>query len=104
MEETVELGGNISLTGFNNLEPGMIVVVKKIVGTYAKKFSESIPGFENLKLTLKTVHERETNQKFELRAKVTAKGGPYNADMTDFNIFVILDKVLKKIEEQVTAS
>ena len=100
MEETVELGGHISLTGFNVLEPGMMVVIKKIVGTYAKKFSESIKGFEQLSLTLKTVHETEASQKYEIHAKVIADGKALTSNITDRNIFVILDKALKKIEEQ----
>ncbi len=100
-EETVELGGNIFLTGFNVVEPGMLVVVKKIVGTYAKKFSENIKGFENLSLHLKLVHERETSEKYELHVKLMADGKPITSEMTDRNLFVILDAVLKKIEEQV---
>ncbi len=100
MEETVELGGHISLTGFGTLEPGMIVVVKKIVGTYAKKFSESTEGFEGLALTLKSVHETKGSQKFELNAKVIANGKAVTSSVTDRNLFIILDKVLKKVEEQ----
>ena len=100
MEETVELGGSISLTGFNSLEPGMMVVVKKIVGTYAKKFSETFADFENLSLRLKSIHEREKSQKWEMTGKVLAKGKAYTAEVTDRNVFIILDKVLKKLEVQ----
>lgn len=103
MDETLELGGNISLTGFSVLEPGMMIVVKKIVGSYAKKFSENVKGFEKLSLTLKPVHEREQEgpKKFELNAKLVANGKAYTSSITDRSLFIILDKVLKKIEAQV---
>jgi len=97
MQGTMELGGNISLTGFSEIEPGMMVVVKKIVGNYAKRFSESLEGFQNISLTLKPIHG---TKKFEMNAKLSAQGKIFTAEVTDFNLFVILDLVLKKVEAQ----
>ena len=36
----IQLGGNIALEGFEQLDPGVLVVVKKVVGSYAKKFGD----------------------------------------------------------------
>ena len=53
MAETdkIELGGNIELVGFKELDHASMVVLKKIVGTYAKKFSEANSDFEKLVVT-----------------------------------------------------
>lgn len=100
--ETLELGGNISLTGFKDLEPGSMTVIKKIAGSYAKKFSEKNSDFEGLSLTMKKVHATEGSEKYELHAKLILKGNPVTAEETDRNLFVVLDNVLKKIEGQVS--
>lgn len=36
----IQLGGNIALEGFEQLDPGVLVVVKKVVGSYAKRFND----------------------------------------------------------------
>lgn len=100
--ETVELGGNISLTGFKDLESGSITIIKKIVGSYAKKFSEKSDDFKKLSLTMKRVHATEGSGKYELHAKLILKGAPITAEETDRNLFVVLDNVLKKIEGQIS--
>jgi ribosome-associated translation inhibitor RaiA len=102
MAETLELGGNIGLTGFSELDPGAMVVVKKIVGNYAKRFSEIQKEFEKLDVSLKTVHKKETSGKCELHALVRAKGKKYSAEVTEMNLFFALDKVLKKVENSIS--
>ena len=100
-EETVELGGKIQLTGFSSIEHGQLIVVKKIVGHYAKKFSDMNEGFNGLKVTMKKIHG-EDSDKFELNALLDIPGGPYNAKVEDRNLFFGIDKVMKKIEEQMS--
>jgi len=45
----IELGGNINLEGFDDIEPMQMIVAKKIIGNYAKKVSDakkdSLKGF-----------------------------------------------------------
>ena len=36
----IELGGNINLDNFEEIEKGQLIVVKKVVGNYTKKISE----------------------------------------------------------------
>lgn len=97
---TIELGGNIKLTGFKELDPGMLIVVKKIVGNYAKKISEQASEFQELTLTLKEVHKTEKNRKYELQGKLVTDKKVYSAEMTDFNLFYAMDKVLSKLMEE----
>ncbi|MGM5480233.1 MAG: hypothetical protein ACQESC_02125 [Nanobdellota archaeon] len=99
--EMIELGGNITLVGFKELDYGEFVVVKKLVGNYARKFSER-DNMQGLTVTLKPIHKTEdVPSKFELKSKLEIDGSFYNADVVDFNLFVGLDKVLKKLSEQV---
>lgn len=100
----IELGGNIKLVGFKDLEPLKLIVVKKMIGTYAKKISDHVAEFQELSLHLKPIHEnpdKENNIKYELQAKVIIEGKPYNSEITDFNLFFAIDKVLTKLTEVV---
>jgi len=98
MEENIlQLGGNIELSGFGELEPGVMIVLKKIVGNYARKMSDHCQGFEKLSLTMKTVHAKEKGEKYELHAKMIDNGKPYNASCVERNLFVGVDSTLKAI-------
>lgn len=98
MADAMELGGKITLNGFHDLEPAKLIVVKKLTGTYVRKMEEKNKDFEGLSLHLKNVH----NSKFELKGKVIVKGKTHNAEVTDFNLFFVLDKVLAKLLQEIT--
>ena len=93
----IELGGNITLVGFKEIEKAELVVVKKLVGNYTRKISDTVSGFENLTMTLKIVHKTEGSEKYELHAKAMVNGKPITSEVTERNMFVGLDGVLKKI-------
>jgi hypothetical protein len=95
----MELGGNITLVGFKEVSKAELVVVKKIVGSYARKLADSLRGFERLKITLKPVHKTEGSEKFELNAHVIVEGNQCEAEVTERNLFVGLDTVLHKVTE-----
>lgn len=97
----IELGGNITLSGFNDFDSGSMVIVKKIVGNYGKKFADLCKEFQNLSVNLKKVHEREMSELYEIHAKVTDKGNLITSQVEDRNLFVALDNVLKKVENQI---
>ncbi|MEM3374043.1 MAG: hypothetical protein QXE31_02360 [Candidatus Woesearchaeota archaeon] len=96
----VELGGNIELIGFDR-EPSEMVVLKKIIGNYARKFSDHFGNdYEKLVLDLKHVHGEKSN-KFEISARLLTKKKQYNAEITENNLFFCVAEVLKKIETQI---
>jgi len=101
MSDSLQLGGNIELSGFRELEPGSMTILKKIVGNYARKFSEQCSSFERLSLSMKIVHETEASKKFEVHGMVVDKGKNFTSTMTDRNVFVVIDSVLKKIESEI---
>ena len=98
--ESIELGGNIILTGFRDIDNGMMIIVKKIIGNYVKDLVSKNSKFSRLHLTLKSVHERENSEMFEIKAHLTTDKD-YNSEITDRNLLFGIDKVLKKIENQI---
>jgi len=95
--EMIELGGNITLAGFKDLDHAELIVVKKLVGSYTRKMSDSLKDFENLTVTMKGVHKTPKSQKYEIHGKLMAGGKPYTSEVVDRNLFVALDSSLKKI-------
>ena len=94
------LGGNIELAGFRDLDGATMVVLKKIVGNHTKRIEELADKLELLHLTLKQVHEREKSEKYEIHAKIVDDGKVFASDVTDRNLFVAVDNVLKKITNE----
>ncbi len=94
MEDIQQLGGNIELAGFRELDGGSMIILKKIIGNYARKFSDRLENMEKLSITIKTVGSNQ----FEMKAKLIAGGEIYNSEVTEHNLFVIVDKLLSKIE------
>jgi hypothetical protein len=88
------LGGNIELAGFRELDGGSMIVLKKIIGNYARRFTDNY-GSEKLLLRL----DRLAGS-FVLTGTATRKGQDHTADHSDKNLFFLIDIVLKKLEEQ----
>ena len=100
-EEVLQLGGNIELSGFSSLDGGVMIVLKKIVGNYAKKMSEKVSNFEKLSLTMKLVHAKEKSEKYEIHGKMVDNGKAFTSTITERNLFVGVDSVLKGIIGQI---
>lgn len=97
MEEAQQLGGNIELAGFKEVDGGSMIILKKIIGSYARKFSDKLNGIEKLSISVKKVG----NSQFEVSGALHKEGQQYNSEIVDYNLFVGIDKVLKKIEGSV---
>ena len=95
--EDIKLGGMIQLTGFRDIDSSSMAVLKKIIGNYAKRIAELTKELETLHITLKPVHEREKSEKYEIHAKILDDGKVYASEITDRNLFVAVDGVLKKL-------
>jgi len=84
----IQLGGNIELEGFEAIEPGKLVVIKKIVGSYTRKISDSTAGFEKIKVTLD--HGPES----KVAVLVSVSGKETKSEANDKNLFFALDRAL----------
>jgi len=95
--------GPIELSGFRDFDAASMVVLKKIVGNYARKFTDHFNGFEKLCVSMKPVHQSQKadHAVFELHCRVLAQGRVFASHFSDRNVFLALDKALKRVEAEV---
>ena len=87
----IELGGNIKLDNFDDIDKGILVVVKKIVGNYTKQISEKNKNFKEITVTkvgdteikIKCVCDKEINVEAKEKSLM-------------FSLGKALDELLKK--------
>lgn len=93
----LKLGGNIVLSGFS-LEPSEMIVIKKIVGHYAKKISERGP-YKELKVRLK---QSKKAQYFmhQINATADTEKGNLSGEGADKNLYTALSEALDKVYNQ----
>ena len=102
MDESMQLGGNIELSGFRDIDSASMVVLKKIVGNYGRRLSDISDKFESLKVTMKPVHETEKSEKYEIHAQLINAGKSVVSEVVERNLFVAVDNALKKIENEIS--
>jgi len=94
--DMIELGGNIKLDGFSIVDAPTLIVVKKIVGNYAKKLQEETGEFNELLLTLSKQEKDIT-----LQAKLSGKKS-CQAKVSDTNLFFAMNKALEQLMKEAT--
>jgi hypothetical protein len=97
VDEMIQLGGSIELSGFKDIDRGSMVILKKIVGNYVKKFNEKVENFQKLSLHVKKVHSNEEHALYEFQANLMANGKIYPAEVSDRNVFAAVDNIIKKL-------
>ena len=96
--DSMELGGNIELVGFHELASSDLIVLKKIIGNYVRRFSNHLnEDYESASVHLKKIH----GSKYEVHAKVIAKGKQFVSEAVENNIYIGVAEVLKKLESQI---
>ena len=91
---TLELGGNITLDGFGEQEFTELIVVKKMVGQYARKLTDS-SGLEALKIA-----HQDKDGKITIAASAIIGGEEFQGNSVANNLYVALDDSLKQINNQ----
>lgn len=94
--DNIILGGNIELIGFKDMDGGSMIILKKMVGNHVRKLSEMSEKFEKLTVSMKKIGSG--NNKFEINVKLLDNGKPYTSEVTDFNLFVTMNKALEKVQ------
>ncbi len=93
----IELGGNIKLIGFDDLDAASLIVVKKITGNYARKISEKAGSdVDELSLELKNSDAQKG-----INSNLRIKDKTLNSEVIDINLFFALDKSLSKLLKEV---
>ncbi|MCK5107854.1 MAG: hypothetical protein KAQ83_03945 [Nanoarchaeota archaeon] len=88
LAEKLILGGGIELIHFKVVDLPSMVIIKKMVGSYVRKFTDKNDKFEKLVLTAE-------NKGKKILAELTIDGKTTKAEEEANNVFVALDKVLK---------
>ena len=101
-EESLKLGGNIELSGFKEIDPRSMIIVKKIVGNYVRKFSDHYKGFKGIKLHLKTISKKQGTEQYELKGNLELESKALSSEATGRNLFVVVDGLFKKLEKELT--
>jgi len=88
----MELGGNIKLAGFEEIEPAKLVVIKKIVGNYVKNFG----SVRELNLSL----NKDNDDNFKIVGSLKLNDKEKNAEIEGSNLFFVLNNLLNKLKEE----
>ena len=89
----IELGGNIALEGFEGKDSGTLVVVKKVVGNYARNIAMK-QSFDKLHITY------IDGEKSKINAKLISKGEVSIKEAEDSNLFFALDNALNQLMDE----
>jgi hypothetical protein len=92
----MELGGNIKLSGFNNLDHATLIVVKKMIGNYARKITETIGPLQELKLSL----ENSDASGWDLKASLILNSSNFSSQNKGSNLFYTMNNVLNSIIQE----
>jgi ribosome-associated translation inhibitor RaiA len=98
--ENINLGNQIVLSGFNELDGGSMVILRKMIGNEVRKLSDRCEQFQELKLVMKKVHETKASQSYEVRGNIIDNGRTFHSEFTDRNVFMTVSKVLEKLEHE----
>ncbi len=85
----MRLGGNIELFGVGSIDGASMIVLKKIIGNYARKFSEK--GLDRLSVFF---------GEGEIRVEAVSQGSTVASSASHSNLFFGIDNALKDIEKQ----
>lgn len=86
----IQLGGNITLEGFQERDYAELIIVKKIVGRYARELSDTQTTFQGL-----TVGLAQGGDGFTISAAILLGKERKEEIATASNLFVALDTALK---------
>jgi len=87
----MELGGNIVLEGFDSVDQGKLIVIKKIAGSFVKQVSEK-KEYDKVEFILEG--------EYMIRINVKLKDGELNSENEDKNLFFALTNAIKDMESQ----
>ncbi len=93
----IQLGDRIQLNNFEELQPGELTILKKMIGNQANKFHD----FKKLHITLKNIHKKEKSQKYQVNALLEANNKIFESESTHYNLFFTINEVLDRLKKQV---
>ncbi len=98
--EDIKLGEQIILSGFQGLDGGSMVILRKMIGNEVRKISDKCEQFETIRLVLKKTHQTEASEVYEINGNLTDNGKHFNAKVEERNLFLAVSKVLEKLHHE----
>lgn len=86
----IELGGSINLENFEEIDKGLLIVIKKVAGNYTKQITEKFKDFK--KITISLVPKTKYKVKVTLETSETKE-----SEAENINLFFALDQALNKV-------
>lgn len=93
-EDVQQLGNIIELVGFSKIDGGSMIVLKKIIGSYARRLTDNAPGFEKVRISLDSSIDNKVT------VEVLIQGASKIYEDVEKNLFVAVDSCLKKAETE----
>ena len=100
-EMPADFGPNVELSGFKDIDEAAMGDLRRLVGTYLRRYGEICRKFQKLTLRMKKVHAQVHSEKYEIHASVTDNGRLYTSTTTDKNLIGAADLALSKIESEI---
>ncbi len=97
MEDKAYNLSKVEFSGFRKIDSSAMDVLKQNVSKHMHRLNELAENLENLHITLKSVHEREKSEKYEIIAKLNNNGKIFASEVTDRNLIMAVDAALNKI-------
>lgn len=91
----------VELSGFKGIDEAAMGGVKRLVGTYLRRYGQICGRFKKLTLRIKKVHAQAHSEKYEIHAAVMDGGRLYTSTITDKNLIGAADLALAKIEHEI---
>ena len=91
----------IELSGFKDIDSSSRDVIRKNVDAHARKLMAHAKKLQNLHITLKTLHQREKSEIYDIHARMKDNGKIYVSHVTDRNIFAAIDKAMEKLVHEI---
>lgn len=90
----------IEFAGFKKIDDSSMIVVRPHVEKYARKLATYAKKMEYLHITLKTLHEREKGEIYDIKARLKDGGKIYVSHSSDRNLFFAVDRALEKLHNE----
>ena len=101
MDEKGDNNPTIELSGFKEIDSSAKEVIRKNVDSHIRKLITHAKKLQNLHITLKTLHQREKGEIYDIHARLKDNGKFYVSHVTDRNIFAAIDVALEKLLHEI---
>jgi len=101
MAEKESVRPTVELSGFKDIDDSIRDTIRTNVERHVRKMSVHTKNMQNLHITLKTLHQREKSEIYDIHARLKDNGKFFVSHTTDRNIFAAIDTALEKLMHEI---